>query len=200
MKHILVLVVGFVLSFFAAAEELPLLTLESADGKEIKARILERISEFPTVYRIEREDGKQYELPLSALSVDSSTAVSRERHRQEMGLPADFQEILVSHRITKHLGAKFHYWFDVRNFRDEPFVGKVKITLENKMPGITNGDATFETPTPVDPLMGLPAKMECHTGPPSVHGGASVVSFRYEVIEEGEVTFEGRGEIPNSLE
>ena len=190
MKNVLLLLIFFGALTSGMAQDLPTISLRSNDGRTIEAQILSRLVDGETGFRVRRGNGAEFDIEASLLTPDSLLVASQELQRQEMAIAQDFKEVLVTHKVTKFINGKYHYWFDIRNFREEAFSGKVKITLLNKMEGITNGDAVFSSPAPIDPGLGATASLESNTGPPSVHGNASVVGFLYQVIEGEKVVYE----------
>ncbi len=181
------------------AQDLPTISLRSKDGRTIDAQILYRLADGKTGFRVRRGNGAEFDIESSSLTIDSILGASQELQRQEREMAGDIKEVLVTHKVTKFIEGKYHYWFDIRNLRVEAFSGKVKITLLNKKEGVTNGDAVFSSPAPIAPGSGANGTLESETGPPSVSGDASVVGFLYEVIEDEKVVYERKVKIPDQV-
>jgi hypothetical protein len=109
-------------------------------------------------------------------------------------------DIRVTSLIVKHVGGKYRYFFDIRNYDKTPFSGEVTITLTNQQPGRTNGTETFSTTKPMLPGLGTVVDMDAHTGPPNVHGDAGVVGFRFEAMVNRESVARGSGRISEKYE
>ena len=68
------------------------------------------------------------------------------------------------------------------------------------MVGITNGSDEFTTGQPIQPYLGSHVFMDVFTGPPAVHGDASVVGFTYTIRSDTRVVASGNGTISDKLE
>jgi hypothetical protein len=113
-------------------------------------------------------------------------------------VPRELIDVRVTSRIVKKVGSKHRYFFDVRNFSDESFDGTVAIWLMSGT-GLEFKEA-FGTSDPVLPGRGNSVYVDLSTGPPTVHAGAGIDRFRYEVQSGGNVVARGEGAISNKFE
>lgn len=199
MKNGLLLLILFGFLISGMAQDLPAISLRSKDGRTIDAQILYRLADGKTGFRVRRTNGAEFDIESDSLTTDSIMVAGQELQRQEMEISQGLEEVLVVHKFTKLVDGKYQYWFDIRNLREEPFPGKVKITLLNRKEGITHGDAVFSSPAPMEPGSSANAYLESDAGPPSIHGDASVVGFLFQVIEDEKVVYELTAKIPDQV-
>lgn len=178
------------------AEELPFITLTDDQGRSMEVQILGD-SVDKSGWQVKRRDGRIVDVPLLMLSGDSLDSIASEMSRRATGATAGADRSLVSVQAltVKRVNGKYRYFFQISNGTPAPFLGNVKIVLQNAMKGISNGQETFNTSVPMPPGGSTTVYLDVNTGPRSVHEDASVVGFSYEVKSDGNPTVEGVGNV-----
>jgi hypothetical protein len=116
------------------------------------------------------------------------------------GVTAKSFDIRVSSKTVKHVAGKHRYFFDIRNYDSKPFDGEVSITLVNNQPGITNGEESFQTTSPIPPNLGRSVFLEVNTGPVAVHGDSGVARFQFKAMLRDRIVSSGEGVISEEYE
>ena len=198
MKHTLLLLASIFLFTVGSFAQGRFVTLADDNGRTIQARVIGK-SENGEGWTVERKDGRVVVIPFLMLNSESVAIVQAELARVEVGAPADHETVWVTCEAVKSVAGKHRYFFTFRNLGPKPFAGQIKVTLQNAMPGITNGNETFQGDPPLETGLARVGFKDVNTGPRSVHGDASVTSFSFEVIEDGKVIFTGQGSVPAEL-
>jgi hypothetical protein len=179
------------------------------DGRAIEG---EPIGLTSTSVKVKRKDGQIFDIPLSNLSEDTCSLLEtrrkqlladieqKQQHAKAAEIAKEFAKVAVTNTIVKKVGGKYRYFFDIRNHSDLPFTGSVRITLLNKMAGVSNGGNTFDATKPIQPGLGTFVFLDAYTGPESVHADASIARFNYEILDANNVVSQSSGSITTTLE
>lgn len=160
---------------FIAAASAEVHDLTSKDGRKIRAEIIPKTRNAIEIVR--EDNGKSFILTLDELSPESRKLADS---IIDETLPKGFHAYSI--RVKKVEG-KYRYFFLLKNHGPGVWEGKVKITLHNKVEGLTNGSDVFTSKAPIADGGGTTVFIDSRTAPDAaqVHGDAHVAWYSYDV-------------------